>query len=153
MARFAYFFALAFALLFSCVMAAPLGQSKRQIGDLQCNIARLKTVAGLAKSAASIKSAIAAAGSDSATVSQLQTASSGISSAKAGVATIAQALFLGQTAPAAARQKVQDGLDAATSALGLTASTDSAVTNAVSTAQSNVAGTAAAGAQVVADCK
>ncbi|KDR70084.1 hypothetical protein GALMADRAFT_905540 [Galerina marginata CBS 339.88] len=153
MARFAYFFALAFALLFSCVMAAPLGESKRQIGDIQCNVARLKTVAGLAKSAKSIKSAIAAAGSDSATVAQLQTAAKGISSAQAGVATIATALFTGQQAPAAARQKVQDGLDAATSALGSTASADSKVTNAVSTAQSSVSGTAAAGAQVVADCK
>lgn len=54
---------------------------------------------------------------DSATVSQLQTAANGISSADSGVKTIAGALLTLQQAPAAARQQVEDGLTAATSAL------------------------------------
>ncbi|PPQ89886.1 hypothetical protein CVT25_004808 [Psilocybe cyanescens] len=151
MARFFCFFTLAFALLMSYVVAGE--QSKRQIGDLQCNIARLKTVAGLAKSASSIKSAIAAAKSDPATVAQLQTAAQGVSSAQAGVATIAKALLTGQQAPASARQQVQDGLTAASTALGSTAAADPAVDNAVANASSAVEGTTAAGEQVVSDCK
>jgi len=59
--------------------------------------------------------------SDAATTAQLQTASQGIASAKAGVAKIAAALLTGQQAPAADRQQVQDGLTAASTALGSTA--------------------------------
>ncbi|KAH9485841.1 hypothetical protein JR316_0002756 [Psilocybe cubensis] len=151
MARFFCFFTLAFALLMSCVMAGE--QSKRQIGNLQCNIARLKTVAGLAKSASAIKKAMTAAQGDAETTAQLQTAAQGVSSAQAGVGTIAKALITGQLAPAAARQQVADGLNAATTALGSTTSSDPNVDSAIASATSAIAGTTTSGQQVVANCK
>lgn len=55
--------------------------------------------------------------SNTAITSQLKAAASGIVSAQAGVDTILQALFTGQTAPANARQQVGDGISAAATAL------------------------------------
>ncbi|KAF4618831.1 hypothetical protein D9613_010043 [Agrocybe pediades] len=152
MPRFVYFFTLAVALFFSSVMAAPLESNRRQIGNLACNIARLKTVAGLSKSASAIQAATSAATGDAATTSQLQTASQGISSAQDGVAKIAAALLTGQQAPAADRQQVQDGLTAASTALGSITAADPDVDSAVANASSAVEGTTEAGAQVVSDC-
>ncbi|KAF9547328.1 hypothetical protein CPC08DRAFT_715823 [Agrocybe pediades] len=134
-------------------MAAPLENNRRQIGNLACNIARLKTVAGLSKSASAIQAATSAATADAATTSQLQTASQGISSAQDGVAKIAAALLTGQQAPDADRQQVKDGLTAASTALGSITAADPDVDSAVADASSAVESTTEAGAQVVSDCQ
>ncbi|KDR70399.1 hypothetical protein GALMADRAFT_884482 [Galerina marginata CBS 339.88] len=158
MARFEIvsFLALAMVVLFYRVDAAPIGQSiqvqNNQLGNFTCNVERLQTIVGLGKSAKSIQKAIKAAGSDTATTSQLQTAAGGITSAQAGVNTILQALFTGQTAPANARQQVGDGLNVATTALNSANSTNIDVTSAIATAQSAVAGTLAAGEKVLSEC-
>lgn len=43
-----------------CTTTAPLG--RRQIGDVQCNVARLKTVAGLAATTKAVNTLSASAG-------------------------------------------------------------------------------------------
>lgn len=83
-------------------VAAPL--ESRQTGNLQCNIARLKTVGSLSKAGSAIKQI-----QDPATQSAAQT---GLDMANGGIQTIASALLSGQTAPADGRNNVAAGLQA-----------------------------------------
>lgn len=55
--------------------------------------------------------------SDAAGAQGISAVTDGINNAQAGISTIAKALLTGQTAPADARQQVEDGLVAAGSAL------------------------------------
>jgi hypothetical protein len=93
---------------------------RRQIGDLACNIDRLKTVASLAASDFAI-SAIDT--SDPTVASAVTTARTGLNSAGEGIGKIALALVSGQQAPAAARTQVGQGLVDAQTALQGIAST------------------------------
>jgi len=113
---------LAIALAHSCISPlstltiAPL-PGKRQIGDLQCNIARLKTVGALTKAQKAV-SALTAQANGTADATNIATAASSLASAQDGIKTIAGALLTGKTAPASARTQVGDGLENALSALG-----------------------------------
>ncbi|KAF5392120.1 hypothetical protein D9757_003312 [Collybiopsis confluens] len=130
--------------------AAP--NAKRQVGDLQCNIARLKTVSSLAATTKSVQEIASAAGSDAATSSAAQAAASGLSTAKSGISQIAKALVAGQNAPASGRDQVGQGLIAAQNALNSITSTDPTVSAALSQAQTDLGNTISAGQQVSTDC-
>ncbi|KAJ7735123.1 hypothetical protein DFH07DRAFT_928211 [Mycena maculata] len=135
-----------FALLVASVaVAAPV--EKRQIGDLTCNIDRLKIVSTLAGTTSAVGKI---QGTDPTTATQVAAAQAGLSSASDGIKTIAAALFTGQTAPASARTQVQTGLLAAQSALGNI--TDPTATAAAATAQSSLAAAIQDGQGVVANC-
>lgn len=78
-------------------------------------------------------------------------AQAGLTSSGEGIAQIALALITGQTAPAAARLQVKQGLLDAQSALGNI--TDPTATASVAAAQSKLADAITDGDNVVADCK
>jgi len=137
------------ALFFAFVMSAPV---KRQIGDLTCNFDRLGVVANLAKTTKDVKALLSAAGNDTATTTAAQTALDGLSSASAGVDTIAKSLLTLQAAPADARDQVQTGLDQANTALTSVNSTDPAVTKQLSKATAALSKTITAGQGVVTNC-
>jgi hypothetical protein len=122
LARFAIF--LLFALVYTCMSpslteltSAPVPLGKRQIGDLQCNVARLKTVGALGKAQKAVN-ALATQANGTADATNIATAASSLASAQDGIKTIAGALLTGKTAPASARTQVGDGLENALAALG-----------------------------------
>ncbi|KAJ6503683.1 hypothetical protein C8R45DRAFT_894818 [Mycena sanguinolenta] len=127
-------------------VAAPLQQ--RQIGNLQCNINRLKIVTSLGSTNTAVGKIDT---TDPATASAVTAAQAGLTSASAGIKTIAQSLITGQAAPASARDQVGAGLLAAQTALA--GITDPTATAAVTAAQNQLTTTIADGAAVVADCK
>jgi len=139
-------FALALVLVFlaALVDAAPL--QTRQIGNLQCNLARLRIVKALGSAGKNLKQIDTA---DPAAADAASTASAGVASANAGVKTIAGALITGQKAPAAARDQVGQGLENAQTALQGLNSTDPAVTSSMKSISSAIS----AGEDVVANCK
>ncbi|KAI3608718.1 hypothetical protein WG66_003864 [Moniliophthora roreri] len=136
-----------------CNGASKRNLTKRQIGNLQCNIARLQTVRNLGATTNSVDAIAGAAGSDAATASAASSASDSLASAQDGIGQIAQALLTGQQAPAAARDRVGQGLLDAKSALDGITSTDPKVMSALSDAQASLDKTIAAGQQVVSQCK
>jgi len=125
------------------VDAAPL--RSRQIGDLQCNVARLQIVSDLAQTN-SLLSQIN--GNDTATTSAVATAQGGLTSAGDGIKTIAAAILTGQSAPADARNQTAAGLQTALTALTGLDSTDTSVTSTISKLNEAIT----AGNSVVADC-
>jgi len=127
-------------------------QFLKALGGIGCNIARLQTVTDLATSSQAVSKLSTAAAADAATAGAATTATDGLNSAKAGIATIAKDILTGQTPSAAARTQVQTGLNAAKTALAGITSTDPAVTAAVAAAAAKVDKTIAAGGQVVAKC-
>ncbi|KAJ6549798.1 hypothetical protein B0H19DRAFT_1031434 [Mycena capillaripes] len=150
MARILYvIWALCLALL---TVAAPLQQ--RQVGNLQCNINRFKIVTSLASTSTAVGKIDT---TDPATASAVTAAQAGLTSAGAGIKTIALSLVTGQAAPASARDQVQTGLLAAQTALaGITDANPSfspTATAAVTAAQNQLTTTISDGAAVVADCK
>jgi len=151
MARFfAFFLALTLSLCQFFAQAAPL--DTRQIGGIKCNIARLATVKNLAASSKAVSALATAAAADPAAATAAQTAQTGLTSSKQAIGTIAKDILTGQQASADARTQTEDGLNAAKTALAGITSTDPTVTDAVTTAQSMVDATLAAGAKVVANC-
>ncbi|KAJ3852828.1 hypothetical protein EV368DRAFT_82142 [Lentinula lateritia] len=123
--------------------AAPL--KSRQIGDIQCNVARLQIVSDLAETGNLLNKIT---GNDAATTSAVSTAQSGLSTAGDGIKTIAAALIGGQTAPADARNQTADGLQTALTALSGLNSTDPAVASTLSKLNEAIS----AGQSVVSDC-
>jgi len=114
----------AMALVYSCISPsfpqltlAPVPFEKRQIGDVQCNVARLKTVGALTKAQKAVK-ALAAQANGTADATNIATAASSLASAQDGIKTIAGSILTGKAAPASARTQVGDGLENALSALG-----------------------------------
>lgn len=83
-------------------MAGPI--ETRQIGDLACNVARLKTVGSLGKAGDAIKQL-----ADNTTQAAAQ---QGLDQANGGIKAIAGALLSGQAAPAGGRDSVAAGLQA-----------------------------------------
>ncbi|KAJ4467878.1 hypothetical protein J3R30DRAFT_3562682 [Lentinula aciculospora] len=125
------------------VDAVPL--KFRQIGDIQCNVARLKIVSDLAQTGNLLNKIN---GTDTATTSAISTAQSGLSSAGDGIKTIAAALVQGQTAPADARNQTAEGLQTALTALSGLNSTDPNVASTLSKLNEAIS----AGQSVVSDC-
>ncbi|KAI0786988.1 hypothetical protein C8Q75DRAFT_808064 [Abortiporus biennis] len=146
-----------FALCFFCfsfVEAASLQRyDRRQIGNLQCNIDRLKIVADLAGAKSTAQTLTQQLASDAAGSQSISTVSDGISSAQSAIGQIAAALLTGQQAPAAARDQVAAGLTQATQALANITSTDAAVTQNLSKIQGQLSKAADAGNGVVTNCK
>ncbi|TDL27964.1 hypothetical protein BD410DRAFT_835224 [Rickenella mellea] len=154
MASFNFFiclFALIALLSLSTSHAAPL--APRQIGNLTCNIDRIKIVAALASTKNALSGLTTAAANDPAASAAAAQATEGIDSADAGVATIAKALLTLQAAPAAARDQVGAGLTQAQTALNSINSTDPAVTAKLSSAQGSLTKAITAGQGVVDNCK
>ncbi|KAK0490287.1 hypothetical protein IW261DRAFT_1412857 [Armillaria novae-zelandiae] len=111
MARF--FITLLSAALMAYLLPPPL--HSRQIGDIACNVARLKTVSSLAATKSAVNKIDTSNSTDAATA--VTDAQTGLDSASAGIKTIATSLLTGQTAPADARDQVKNGLLAAQTAL------------------------------------
>ncbi|KAG6855469.1 hypothetical protein H0H87_002366 [Tephrocybe sp. NHM501043] len=156
-----YLFALVFIV---SALAAPLSTVRapenaarefaplKALGGVGCNVARFKTVTGLAAASAAVKKVSAAAANDAAAADGATAATTGLNGAKAGIAKIAASLLAGQTAPADARTQTADGLNAAMDALNGINSTDPTVAEAVSNAATKVEATIASGNDVVAQC-
>ncbi|KAJ3574361.1 hypothetical protein NP233_g1834 [Leucocoprinus birnbaumii] len=140
--------ALAFLYASSSVSAAPL--ETRQLGGVACNVARLKTVAGLRQTTTAVNKL--ASSSDPAAADAATTAQSALQDASDGIKTIAKSLLTGQQAPAAARNQVAQGLEAAQAALSNVTSTDSTTTSQVSDALTKLQNTISAGEDVVSQC-
>ncbi|GLB43718.1 hypothetical protein LshimejAT787_1402300 [Lyophyllum shimeji] len=153
MARFTTLFvALALASCQLGVHAAPLSGRAGVGSFIQCNLARLKTVGGLAGTTSAVQKLAGAAGADAATSSAVTAAQAGLKDAQTGIQTIAQALISGQAPPADARDQVGKGLNAAQTALAGITSTDPTVAAQVQTAQDKLKQTISAGQQVVDTC-
>ncbi|PAV20190.1 hypothetical protein PNOK_0512400 [Pyrrhoderma noxium] len=127
--------------------------SRRQIGDLQCNLDRLFIISSVSQTVSNVKKLASAGASDPAVTNATTTALGGLDSAQQGIDTILQALFQGQTAPADSRNQVGLGLQTAQDSLNSINSTDTAVTSALSDAQSTLHNAELAADAVVANCK
>ena len=79
-----------------------------------CNIARLRTVAGLTATTA----AVAGINDSGAGATALADAKAGLADARAGIGSIAKALVAGQAPPQDGRDQTEAGLTAAKTALG-----------------------------------
>ncbi|PBL01710.1 hypothetical protein ARMGADRAFT_953778 [Armillaria gallica] len=126
------------------VEAAPL--HSRQIGDISCNVARLKTVSSLAATKSAVKKIDTS--NSTATATAVTDAQTGLDSASSGIKTIAASLLTGQTAPADARDQVKNGLLAAQTALNGITTGDTATTDALTKLNDTIS----AGSDVVANC-
>jgi len=143
-------FGVLFAALYVASSASAIPVEPRQLGGIACNVARLKTVAGLRQATTAVNKLVNS--NDPAAASAATTAQGGLQDASAGIKTIAGALLTGQGAPAAARDQVQQGLTTADTALGNITSTDSTITSMVDDAKTKVQNTISAGQDVVSQC-
>ncbi|KAL5497882.1 hypothetical protein ACEPAH_2813 [Sanghuangporus vaninii] len=125
----------------------------RQVGDLQCNLDRLAIVTALSQTKNDVDDLASAGASDPSVTSATTQADSGLTDAKNGIVTIAEALIQGQTAPASARDQVGQGLTTIQTALDSINSTDPNVTSALSKAKSDLSKAVSAGQGVVSNCK
>ncbi|KAL9716722.1 hypothetical protein Ac2012v2_001175 [Leucoagaricus gongylophorus] len=143
-------FGLIIAVLYatSAISAVPL--ESRQIGGIGCNIARLNVVTNLRQTTNAVNKL--AASSDPTTADAAITAQGGLQDASDGIKTIAGALLTGQTAPAASRYQVSQGLLTAQTALNNITSTDNTVTSEVDNAMSQLEKTISAGQDVLDQC-
>ncbi|KAI0806709.1 hypothetical protein C8Q74DRAFT_1312793 [Fomes fomentarius] len=152
MFRFINFITLLFLLAGSGIYAVPTKEiAARQIGNLQCNIDRLKIVATLAKMQGTLASI--ASGGDPTAAASIKPVQDNVSGAQAAIGVIAKALLTGQKAPAEARDQVQDNLVAAGTTLGSITSTDEDVSAKLQKATTQLSDAASAGEGVVANCK
>ncbi|KAI0806704.1 hypothetical protein C8Q74DRAFT_1212863 [Fomes fomentarius] len=143
---------LALLLVVSPIHAVPTKEiAARQIGNLQCNIDRLKIVGALTKMQKTL--AAIAGGDDADAAASIQPVQDSISSAQSAIGTIAKSLLTGQQAPDDARDQVKDGLVAAGTALGNITSTDADVSANLEKATTQLSDAASAGEGVVANCK
>ncbi|KAI0342495.1 hypothetical protein BDW22DRAFT_204055 [Trametopsis cervina] len=140
------------------IQAAPLQQSseflsKRQIGDLQCNINRLQIVGAMAQMGGTLATLKSETASDPATSAAVAAAQGGLNTANQGVATIAKAIITGQNAPAAARTQVEDGLNTVLTSIQNATSSDANVTQNLQKLQTQLQAAGTAGNGVLANCK
>ncbi|KAJ7667107.1 hypothetical protein B0H17DRAFT_913301, partial [Mycena rosella] len=119
---------------------------RRQTGDLQCNLARLKIISDVAATGALIGQLNT---TELSTATAVAVAQAGLKSIDDGIQTILTAVFSGQTAPASSRDQVSDGLAAAQ--MGLSMITDANAT--VTQAQAKLASAIMDGDNVVSECK
>ncbi|KAJ6450904.1 hypothetical protein C8R45DRAFT_1223956 [Mycena sanguinolenta] len=130
----------------ACATAAPM--QRRQTGDLDCNLARLKIifdVAGTQQLVSQINT------TDLDTASAVAVAQTGLQSVNSAIQMILGAIFSGQTAPASFRDQVSAGLDLADSALSNI--TDPNLNSTVTAARTRLLTAGADGDMVVAACK
>ncbi|KAJ7247392.1 hypothetical protein B0H12DRAFT_1125061 [Mycena haematopus] len=132
-------------LITSASIAAPVEQ--RQIGDLSCNVDRLKIVTGLVSTGSAVGQIDT---SDPDTATAVAAAQAGLKAAGDSIKDIAVALVAGAAAPADARTGVSQGLNDTRSALE--SITNSAVTASVAAAQSKVQAAIDDGNSVISDC-
>jgi len=133
------------------VDAAPL--AARQIGDLQCNIDRLKIVGDIVSATSTAKTLTSQLASDTNGSALIATVTQGLNDASSGIGQIATALFTGQTAPAASRDQVEQGLTNAVNAANSITSTDAKVTSNVNKLKSELQAAVQAGDGVLSNCK
>ncbi|KAI0791575.1 hypothetical protein BC629DRAFT_370663 [Irpex lacteus] len=134
----------------AAIQGAP---TKRQIGNLQCNINRVQIVSALAQMGGTLKTLAKETANDPATSAAVASAQTGLDTANSGVATIAKALLTGQAAPADARTQVEQGLNAVLSATQNVTSTDAQVTSDFSKLTTQLTAAGKAGDGVLANCK
>nr|GAT54317.1 predicted protein [Mycena chlorophos] len=142
--------------LAASVISAPIHKA-RQLGDLQCNVDRLSIINQVSKTQ-SLISEVQNANStllDLPTQSALAVAQTGLEQVNLAVQTILDAALQNQTAPAASRDQVSDGLDAALEGLQSASKTiqDSGLNATIADAISSVIQAGQDGNNVVADCK
>ncbi|KAK1599052.1 uncharacterized protein LY79DRAFT_206561 [Colletotrichum navitas] len=130
---------------FLLVAAAALTEARaiepRQIGNLSCNLARLKIVGAISSTKNSVGDIQDPAVKDA--------AAAGLKQANDGISNIASALLTGEKAAAEDRDAVAAGLQATDTALQGGDQTDDAVKKAGDSLQKAVA----AGQDVVSECK
>ncbi|KAJ7886217.1 hypothetical protein B0H14DRAFT_2498662 [Mycena olivaceomarginata] len=129
-----------------CAVAAPM--HKRQTGDLDCNLARLKIVFDVA---ATQKLVSQINSTDLTTTSAVAVAQAGLQSVDNAIQDILAAIFAGKTAPADSRDQVSDGLNTANSALALIK--DPSLNATVSEARARLLTAGTDGDKVVSECK
>ncbi|KAJ7165880.1 hypothetical protein C8R46DRAFT_291490 [Mycena filopes] len=144
MARIIFFLCIA-----ACALAAPMRMPKRQTGDLDCNLARLKVVSAVATTQ-SLVSQINT--TDLGTASAVAVAQAGLASVNGAIEDILNAVFQNQTAPADSRDQLVQGLNTANSAL-LLIKDPSANATLVSAARAKILDAGKAGDTVVSECK
>ncbi|KAI0708675.1 hypothetical protein C8Q76DRAFT_799905 [Earliella scabrosa] len=155
MSRFVVFlFAFLYLLAGSHIYAAPAPEiAARQIGNLQCNVDRLKIVGTLAAMQGTLKKLAGQVSNDPEAAAGVQSVQDSVSGAQDAIGVIAKALFTGQAAPASARDDVRSNLEAAGTALASITSTDPAVTANLDKATTQLTNAGEAGEGVVANCK
>ncbi|KAJ7755195.1 hypothetical protein B0H16DRAFT_1458739 [Mycena metata] len=126
----------------ACALAAPM--HRRQIGDLDCNLARLKVVSDTGCC------------SDLGRPNQHNRAQwalhkAGLNSINSAIEDILTAVFANQTSPADSRDQLEQGLNTANSALLLIK--DPSANATVSAARAKLLAAGAAGDQVLSGCK
>ncbi|KAJ7709070.1 hypothetical protein B0H14DRAFT_2547476 [Mycena olivaceomarginata] len=128
----------------SCALAAPM--QRRQTGNLECNLARLKIVTDVADAKVLVGQINT---TDLGTASAVAVVQAGLNSVDDAIRTILDAVLSGGTAPESSREQVDDGLSTANQALGLITDLNATVT----AAQEKIANAGDEGASVVANCK
>ncbi|KAF7351714.1 hypothetical protein MSAN_01604600 [Mycena sanguinolenta] len=129
-----------------CATAAPM--QRRQTGDLDCNLARLKIIFDVAGTQQLVSQINA---TDLDTASAVAVAQTGLQSVNSAIQVILAAIFSGQTAPASFRDQVEAGLNLANFALGNI--TDPSLNSTVTAARTRLLTAGADGDMVVAACK
>ncbi|KAJ7031193.1 hypothetical protein C8F04DRAFT_1231589 [Mycena alexandri] len=130
----------------ACASAAPM--HRRQTGDLDCNLARLKVVSDIAATQTLVSQINT---TDLATASAVGVAQAGLNSVNSAIQDILTAVFANQTAPADSRVQLEQGLDTANSALVLIK--DPNANASVSAARAKLLAAGVAGDQVLSECK
>ncbi|KAJ7453300.1 hypothetical protein B0H11DRAFT_1927036 [Mycena galericulata] len=130
----------------ACAMAAPM--HRRQIGNLDCNLARLKSVVDVADAQTLIGQLNT---TELSTATAVAVAQAGLVSVNDATQTILNAVFANQTAPADSRDQFASGLNAALEALKMI--NDPSQNATITAAQAKILSAGQDGNNVVADCK
>ncbi|KAJ7835435.1 hypothetical protein B0H14DRAFT_2363392, partial [Mycena olivaceomarginata] len=122
---------------------APM--QRRQTGNLECNLARLKIVTDVADA----KVLVGQINTTFVRPSESDSSAHGLNSVDDAIRTILDAVLSGGTAPESSREQVDDGLSTANQALGLITDLNATVT----AGRKKIANAGDDGAGVVANCK
>ncbi|KAJ7174562.1 hypothetical protein C8R46DRAFT_1252233 [Mycena filopes] len=130
----------------ACAVAAPM--HRRQTGDLECNLLRLKIISDVAAAQTLIGQLNA---TDLTTATAVAVAQTGLTSVNSAIQDILTAVFKSETAPADSRDQVSQGLTAAHEALLLIK--DPSANATVAAAQTKLLSASGDGDGVVSKCK
>ncbi|KAA1474610.1 hypothetical protein DENSPDRAFT_841220 [Dentipellis sp. KUC8613] len=153
MLRIASILQFVFAVMFGyavVINAAPL--QRRQRGDVQCNIDRLKVVVGMQEALDSVNQLSTQLGCNSSFASNITTAQTGIHGAQVATDGISQAIFANKTADPGLRDQFGGNITMALAALQAVQPTDSTSNATLTQALVSLNSTGQAGNDVVADC-
>ncbi|KAH8102138.1 hypothetical protein BXZ70DRAFT_930442 [Cristinia sonorae] len=134
------------------VGAVPAHISARQVGDLQCNIDRVKVTGSVFQALQTTRSLTQQLQNDAAGTALLTTINQGLLGAEDGIADLVTALFAGQTAPESAVDQVGGGLTLAFDAASNITSADPAVTDSVNKLKNELLQASFAGDNVLDEC-